>query len=775
MIEAGFSDESNYLDYLMDEADLIYERQKEQESNEEDDLLDEDEYRALALKKDRRRKEQTEYEKQQNQKRIEYELILKQWAKEHPQKAKIWHAYYTGSSANDHESFFEDLGDGSKLSSMGYWDWIRWLEKYEAYEEFKTVAPQEWKKWKSSIYVSDILTQLLGYNSDKDLSEHTWTKGGTIKMYKILNQWIKENKHIWQTIVSEYNSDIKSDDAYMFQAWLETFYWCDSFTAWVTKYPARWEKLQSQWNELSNEEYKIIKQAWLKEHETIWKQWKTKKSDKWNKLKQSHYDLLWYVYTENEWNLQQETECNAFFYSDPRDFIPDNVKIKGDEFIHSYLIAQYKSKLRNNPQKEQFINKSCFIFEFESQLGMSWSGEESPEHYADRILLDLWIKAHRAQWEKWKYKYLCNNFKNTIYGFSDKDYFEIWKKLYATKWENWLLKHFETWKHKAISVNLWVNWIIFDGNESIFATWAEGHIQNWEELKSSIMVSDLRNACYTIFHDSNKFEILQNGDPAIWTYWKNEIEEEVFRNKFNNYALELPYTPRYTINIRINELRYKHLIGNNILHNNLAVIEKDGMYGYINQDWQMAIPFRFWYAEDFKNGFAAVKNKNSRWGIIDTNGNYVIQPKYDNLFIDENKLILFKISGSWQKITNFDGDIFYDWIGGKAGIMNICGDEIKPAIYDGLSFVGNGLIRGKIQENWGLLTNKGNELTQFKYTYIFNSTNDLMIANNGGIIEDGYLIGGLWGYLDINGQEVSPFIDAYDKDDFIAQYNKQSY
>lgn len=59
-------------------------------------------------------------------------------------------------------------------------------------------------------------------------------------------------------------------------------------------------------------------------------------------------------------------------------------------------------------------------------------------------------------------------------------------------------------------------------------------------------------------------------------------------------------------------------------HEGLAVVKKEGRYGFINREIKVAIPFEFSMAGRFSEGLAAVANSKNQWGYIDKNGKVVI-------------------------------------------------------------------------------------------------------------------------------------------------------
>lgn len=110
MIENGFTDAHDYMDYLYDEAEKIMKRQAEREqeseeyeewlnslSDEELEELHEDE---LRIKQERERKweEQKEIRLKKERERKENELLLKQWIIENWEVGRIWYANYSSST-----------------------------------------------------------------------------------------------------------------------------------------------------------------------------------------------------------------------------------------------------------------------------------------------------------------------------------------------------------------------------------------------------------------------------------------------------------------------------------------------------------------------------------------------------------------------------------------------------------------------------------------------------------------------------------------------------
>lgn len=88
-----------------------------------------------------------------------------------------------------------------------YYDWDRWIEKYEKYQEFKLKAPDKWQQLKEAkyrVYINDAAKELLGVSTE---NRHT-----TFTALKIVNKWISHHLESWREITLKYSSAIKSED-----------------------------------------------------------------------------------------------------------------------------------------------------------------------------------------------------------------------------------------------------------------------------------------------------------------------------------------------------------------------------------------------------------------------------------------------------------------------------------------------------------------------------------------------------------------------------------
>lgn len=203
------------------------------------------------------------------------------------------------------------------------------------------------------------------------------------------------------------------------------------------------------------------------------------------------------------------------------------------------------------------------------------------------------------------------------------------------------------------------------------------------------------------------------------------------------------------------------------------------------------------YISEFTGKYAKVYNEIkvenyktilSQVGVIDLDGNTLVPPEYDRIFIYEHsfaKLRKGKIYGianlPLKKITIFESlqinrmwdldeygrclystDWTYDkedeeWKGTK-GVLSFDGIIVPPKKYDRIILLENGLIEVYKDNVIGLLDKSGRELLPLKYSYISSFKGKYASICLGGTKNKNYpynIIGGKWGMIDDKGNIVS--------------------
>jgi hypothetical protein len=127
----------------------------------------------------------------------------------------------------------------------------------------------------------------------------------------------------------------------------------------------------------------------------------------------------------------------------------------------------------------------------------------------------------------------------------------------------------------------------------------------------------------------------------------------------------------------------------------LAPVSKSGLYAYIDKDGNVKIPHRFNYALPFKDDFAFAGSMDGEfkpvWGIINKNGNFVLQPEFEDTRDFVNGIACVKKLGKWMFIDNFGNQIIdkkfefadsfvngiaYANDGDKKGYIDLSGDYL---------------------------------------------------------------------------------------------------
>ena len=607
------------------------------------------------------RREREKKRKDARQKRLNEELIIKLWAKDNLQKAKMWYAYYTGSPEVNNfrfEQFLENLGTSAYYSCSlndtwnGYAKWKHWLEKYEAYQEFKLKAHEIWMQMKIEKYreyIKSAALKLLNYTEGTPSSKDNrlfylscCKKGATFKAWKNLNKWINSHYELWEERAFKYKSALKTENDYLFQAWLETFQWTDAFTVWKIKNPTLWKQFQSKCKKGLVVDENKLQSAWMEKHKNEWENWKQSQSKRWSQLYEKHRTFLWYAYVEVQWikfleekkakeeerekeknapdtctidaneeedydpelgvmedlfctdteqeegdsdepylslcdeirlddeNMEEEPKYQYLEKGDPRYVYQCKTNVEEDK-IHDIFITQYEKELSENPDKALFIQQHCSEYGFNVFLNRTkdiyyncWDKisikiEESPDEFANRKILDVWIAQHKMQWQKWKYRY-CWTKEYDGCGYSKEVYYEVWKQLKVDKWEMWQKENFKSWKRKAQNVDLWFAWLS-DKNEWTFHEWASLHLKEWEHFMDEAMNSDYYFACPNLFDGSYvDFNKWKKENPDEWEYWKEAFREQILMDEFTHNSINLPYQSEYELNIETQEKQYLHEI-----------------------------------------------------------------------------------------------------------------------------------------------------------------------------------------------------------------------
>ena len=128
-----------------------------------------------------------------------------------------------------------------------------------------------------------------------------------------------------------------------------------------------------------------------------------------------------------------------------------------------------------------------------------------------------------------------------------------------------------------------------------------------------------------------------------------------------------------------------------IFSEGVAAVEKDGLIGFINAQNEVVIPFQFsgfskcrmidlGYA--FHNGHCVMTNANGDLGLIDTDGQWVVEAAYDELWTPD---------ASGYRIAIKDG---------RYGVLDCTGRVVVPVEYRHACIVSDGFVLTKDGAKW---------------------------------------------------------------------------
>lgn len=104
-------------------------------------------------------------------------------------------------------------------------------------------------------------------------------------------------------------------------------------------------------------------------------------------------------------------------------------------------------------------------------------------------------------------------------------------------------------------------------------------------------------------------------------------------------------------------VEYEHIYS---FENGVTTAKKDGRYGIIDEHNNIVHPFDndYQFMDNFKNGYASMKNKHGKFGAIDSTGKVVVPCVYDSLVVfDKTGLAKVKQNGEEFTIDKFNKQV----------------------------------------------------------------------------------------------------------------------
>ena len=452
MIEAGCSDEQEYLDRLIDGFEKNYTRQQERELEYDDDY---DSY-------DYEEEERERLERQQ--KRETEKRWIEEWKENNPDLALIWQAYFSKISSY---TYFDNT------SKNEYKELKKWLNERRNFE-----SERQKEDWSSnfqkliSLYKNELFK--FYFPEDEEYINISLISQQARELYSIEFY----EPLLWEFVCSNYVVNSK-----LFENIEEEAFWNDvykremDYECWKDSHIEQYNQFAKQW--IADTAISVYGE-WLKKHGSEEIGWKKQNHDLWDKYK-LNYEI-------REKNKFIETKIDEY----KNKCMTDNSSIEDDFDEDDFDLCFYLGDKKNNPflpdlecsaetsydissldnEVRQYIQDNIGSFD------MSKISIESSK-YADKVLTQLWIYNNRDDWEmdalKQHHDYL---FKYEQ--INSQELLDWWKEKYPTKWDHYIKTIVPSFKNKfevVMKFRLWA----FDGHKEGFISIADKYLLFWKD------------------------------------------------------------------------------------------------------------------------------------------------------------------------------------------------------------------------------------------------------------------------------------------------------
>lgn len=188
------------------------------------------------------------------------------------------------------------------------------------------------------------------------------------------------------------------------------------------------------------------------------------------------------------------------------------------------------------------------------------------------------------------------------------------------------------------------------------------------------------------------------------------------------------------INPKIEPYLFDEFDDTDSYHNGLKSFEKNGLYGFVDQNDNVIIAPQFKHVQEFYNENRAIVSSNgNKYGVIDRMGSYLIMPQFDDITSLTTKSDLYRV----QKDE-------------EVGIIDSTGTfVVSYGKYDDIDYNGYyGYVRVKKDNKWGFIDIKGIEKVNPQYDEIelpLDSDGFAAVKKNNN-----------WGLIDLDGKIIVP-------------------
>ena len=181
----------------------------------------------------------------------------------------------------------------------------------------------------------------------------------------------------------------------------------------------------------------------------------------------------------------------------------------------------------------------------------------------------------------------------------------------------------------------------------------------------------------------------------------------------------------------------------------VAIVRKDGMDFILDlYSYEMKIlGSNYKVVSDFINRMAVIKGRNGKYGLINEEGDIVIEPEYQYLSLEGEDMVLFRegknygymdrmeniiIPAAFKEITPFYKDRAIFKVNGKEGVVDITGKVIVLPEYMEVIGIRDNLYILRTEKGVGVFNEKGKAVIEPKYYGItFFGKNNFKVMDRG--------------------------------------------
>lgn len=462
MIEAGYSDEQDYLDSLFDDFEENYRRQQDRELEYDDDY-DSSDY------------EEEERERRERQLRREAE---KQWVNDWKEKntdiAIIWQSYFCNISnlnsiSNMDNRHYMGLNEHKELK--------KWLNEREHFE-----SERQKDNWLANLQVLFSMYKNELFKFYFPVDEERINMSIVSQQARELSSIEFYEPSLWKTVCSSYSVDAKLFKGIEWVTfWSEVYRREMDYEYWKDNNIEKYNQFAKRWIADSASYWSVdfcVYGDWLKKHEAEEIEWKHKNQDLWNKFKRNYEIREKNKFIKSIISENKSKRTRYLLYDSPsKPFLPD---------LESIEEIPYDITSLSEEQQESI-----------SSLDMSNISIESSK-YADKVMSQLWIYNNRDDWEMDALK----EHHKDLFKYENKYSQELlnwWKVKYPNEWDNFVKTIVPLFKNKLEVVMKFRLWAL-DGNKEAFISIADKYLTYWNKALMLMYGQDIYEQLKSYFY-----------------------------------------------------------------------------------------------------------------------------------------------------------------------------------------------------------------------------------------------------------------------------------